>query len=81
MQEKHPAGKRCCRGVFPAFKNALGVAVDWLAWKLLIKQLLFALSSLMTCPGQKLPVFMFPHLFPSFFYDATQQITPRSLFI
>jgi hypothetical protein len=37
---------------------------------------LFALSSLMPCSGQQFAVFMFTHLFTSFFNYAAQQITP-----
>ena len=36
---------------------------------------LFTLSSLMSCTGQKLFMFMFSHLFSSFFDYATQQTT------
>jgi len=42
------------------------------------KAQLFALASLMTRFGQKLPVFMFSHLFTSFFYDTAQMNTPFS---
>jgi len=41
---------------------------------------LFTLSSLMACPCQKLSVFVFPHFFSSFFYNAAQQITSNNYF-
>jgi hypothetical protein len=37
---------------------------------------LFAFSSLMTCTGQQLFVFMFSHFFSSFFDNTAQKITP-----
>ncbi len=36
---------------------------------------LFFLIALMTGAGQKFPVLMFAHLFPSFFYYRTQKLT------
>jgi hypothetical protein len=38
---------------------------------------LFAFSSLMPRAGQQFAVFMFSHLFTSFFDYAAQQITPN----